>query len=261
MKQSKPIHWPLLAGLALGVVMLSSWTLPELVMPAYFYEVSSSGDTSLPRKKIHSNNRDYNQADLDKAMTELDKAMVDLDKNLKIDFSKMQKELKEAMEQVNKIDYEKISKEVQASLKQINLQQTKTEVDKAMHEAQVRLQEVDMKKIQQELNKAQEDLKSQKLAVHIDADKISREVTEGLSKARLGIEKAKKELAELKAFTNQLEKDGLIDKKKGYKIEIRNKKLIINGKEQPKEVNEKYQKYLDKEDFSISSDGEGTASV
>lgn len=243
MKQSKSIHWPMWAGLALGVVMLSSWTLPELVMPAYFYEVCSSGDTSLPRKKNHFNTRDYNQADLDKAMTELDKAMVDLNKDLKIDLSKMQIELKQALEQVNKIDYEKISKEVQASLKQIDWQKTQKEVDKAMHEAQARLQEVDMKK------------------VHIDADKISREVSEGLSKAKLGIEKAKKELAELKAFTNQLEKDGLIDKKKGYKIEIRNKKLIINGKEQSKEVNEKYQQYLDKEDFSISSDPEGTASV
>ncbi len=261
MKQTKSIHWPLWAGLTLGVVMLSSWTLPELVMPAYFYEVSQSGDTTQPGKRNHSNNRNYNQADLDKAMTELDKAMVDLDKNLKIDLSKMQIELKQAMEQINKIDYEKINKEVQASLKQIDWQKTKAEVDKAMHEAQVHLQEVDMKKIQKELNKVQENLQSQKIMAHIDADKISRDVTEGLSKARVGIEKAKKELAEMKAFTNQLEKDGLIDKKKGYKIEIKNKKLIINGKEQPKEVNDKYQKYLDKEDFSISSDAEGTASV
>uniref|UniRef100_UPI0013D883A8 hypothetical protein n=1 Tax=Citrobacter freundii TaxID=546 RepID=UPI0013D883A8 len=87
-------------------VMLSSWTLPELVMPSYFYEVSEAGDTSKPGKRSSFHNRYYNQEDLDHAMISIDKAMIDLDKNMKVDFAKMEKELKAAIEKVQHIDIE-----------------------------------------------------------------------------------------------------------------------------------------------------------
>ena len=75
-----------------------------------------------------------------------------------------------------------------------------------------------------------------------------------MAEAKEGIREAKKHIAELKAFVDELDKDGLIDKDKSYKIQIKNKKLFINGKEQSAEVNKKYSKYLDKEDYSIERD-------
>lgn len=237
--------WFPLAGITLAVILFTAWKTPDSAKPVSTFSFHYVKDTTAPGRKLHKGMRDYQADELDNAMKGLDKAMIDLDKNLNIDVAKMNMELKLAMEEVKKIDWEK----------------TKNEVAKAMHNAEIKLKEMDMKKIEADITRAKENLKKEKIVAHIDMDKIRKEVSESLAKAKTGIEKAKKELAELKAFTNSLEKDGLIDKKKGYRIEVKDKKLFINGKEQSKEVNEKYNKYLDKEDFSISSDGEGIAQI
>ena len=59
-----------------------------------------------------------------------------------------------------------------------------------------------------------------------------------------------------KDFTNELEKDGLIDKNKAYSLELKDGYLYINGKKQSKETTEKYRKYyMGKDHFKISMDG------
>lgn len=258
MKQTKTFAWKPLAGIAAVAFTLSAWASPEVGMPSYFDEFEKVQDTSRPSRKIRIE-QDYKQEDLDKAMKELDRAMIDLDKKLKIDFSKMDREIKLAMEQIKTVDAEKIAREVQASLKNIDWEKTSAEINRALKEVQVKFKEVDMKEINRELKKVNEELKAQNFSINMD--KIRDHVTEGLAQAKIGIKKAKEELAELKTLTDELEKDGLIDKKKGYRIEIKNKKLIINGKEQSQQVNEKYKKYLNKDDFSISSDGNGAYSM
>jgi hypothetical protein len=70
------------------------------------------------------------------------------------------------------------------------------------------------------------------------------------------MEKAMAEVKLLKEFTDELEKDGLIDKKKGYKVEVKDGELYINGTKQSKETTEKYRKYFKKDNFSISTDGD-----
>ena len=120
---------------------------------------------------------------------------------------------------------------------------------------------MDIKKIQRELEKAQENLQSEKLRSHIDMDNIKKTIDASLAHARTGIENAKKELALLKEFTELLEKDGLINKKKGFKIEIRNGEMYINGNRQSKEVNDRYRKFFKEEDYMISSDGEERSSI
>ena len=76
--------------------------------------------------------------------------------------------------------------------------------------------------------------------------------------AKESIEKAKKEMLEYKRFIDGLDKDGLIDKDKNYKIEYKNGELSINGKKQSVEVAKKYSSFLkDKKDFTIKKDDDG----
>jgi hypothetical protein len=90
---------------------------------------------------------------------------------------------------------------------------------------------------------------------------IKRSVDEGLKGARIGIENAKKELGLMKEFTETLETDGLINRKKGFKIEIKDNEMFINGTRQSKEVNDKYRKYFKNEDYTIKSNGDSISNL
>jgi phenylalanyl-tRNA synthetase alpha subunit len=123
------------------------------------------------------------------------------------------------------------------SLDQVDWQQIKSEISNALREADV------------EVNGAEnmDDLK-----MHLDKE---------LSKAKTGIAKAKTALTAMKEFTDNLEKDKLINKKKGYKIELKGSDMYINGTKQPKEVTDKYRKYFKAKDYSIVSDGDSISSM
>lgn len=220
-------------------------------------KTSHLSDTTRPTNK-QKPNKDYRIGDLDKAMQELDQAQLEMKNNIHIDMSNMEKEISQAMEQVKKIDFDKISQQVTASLKNINWDKTRAEVDKAMREAEIQMKKVDISK---EMEKAKQNLKSANL--NINMDEIKKTVEKSMAEARIGIEKAKKEIGQLKEFTITLEKDGLIDSKKGYRIEIKKGELYINGTRQSKEVSDKYRKYFKDhdDDFSISSDGEGISRI
>ncbi|TDO25414.1 hypothetical protein [Sediminibacterium goheungense] len=228
--------------LALAAISFSAWKVAdnrkENQQPdsGQFYQ-----DTTKTKKKYklrYDDDRDYKIRDLDKAMRELDKASLELDREIKIDMGKMEKELKKAMEEIKKIDVDKIQSEVR----------------KAMKEVELALKEIDFKEVDREMVKVKEELKSEKFKHDIDFSKITREVERGLAEAKEGINTAKKQLTRIKAFVDELDKDGLIDKDKNYKIQVKSHKLYINGKAQSEAVNKKYSKYLDDEDYSISKD-------
>ncbi len=166
----------------------------------------------------------------------------------KLDFSKMQKELDASL---SKIDFEKIQKEVDASLKKIDWQKMQTELNVAME----KVKQVDMKKVQEQINQAMANVEKQKLNMNLHADEIKEHVSKAMEKAKVSIEKAKVELKLMQEFTNELQKDGLIDKSKHYKIEVKDGELYINDVKQSKEVSDKYRKYYKKENYSIESDG------
>jgi hypothetical protein len=86
------------------------------------------------KKYTTGRDRDYKIGDLDQAMKELDRALSEMNVNMKIDFSKMDKEMKIAMDELKKVDFDKIGHEVAASLKKIDWDQTKVEVERAMRE-------------------------------------------------------------------------------------------------------------------------------
>ncbi len=253
--QTKNFAWLVLA---LAFITLISWKSGGSALPVKPFSLKSQVDTTPTRKK---DRREYKVGDLDQAMKELDRAMVDMDKNMKLDFSKMDREIKAAMDEIKKIDFEKIGHEVEAELKKVNWEEANIEIKKAMREAQKEINGIDMKEIKKEIEKAQKELSKEKIAANIDMQKIRESVDKGIAGARISIEKAKKEISQLKEFTESLEKDGLINRKKGYKVEIKNKEMYINGTKQSKEVNEKYKKYFREDDFVLRNDGEEISSL
>ena len=70
------------------------------------------------------------------------------------------------------------------------------------------------------------------------------------------LKKAKTELKDTKEMISEMEKDGLVDSKKGFELEYKDKVLYIDGKKQTEKVTEKYRKYFKKEHFKIRIDKE-----
>lgn len=251
--------WYALAALAFAAITFSSWKNGGSALPVKPFSINYQDDTTIRHKKEH---KEYRVGDLDQALKDLDKATIDIDKNMKLDFGKMEKEIKTAMDEVKKIDFDKIGNEVALELKKMDWSKTRAEIDKAMREVEIRMKEVDKQKIQAEIQKAKASINAEKLREPIDVDKIKKHVEEGLAQAKKGIEKAKKEIAQLKEFTEGLESDGLINRKKGYKIEIRDGEMYINGTKQSKEVNDKYRKYFkDEKNYTIRSDGDEVSHI
>ncbi len=259
MKTTKT-QWLSLTGIAFFAFILSSWQINGAGLPIQPYLIEQNQDTSPIRKKTYTN-RDYKIGNLDKDLKDLDQVMEKMENNTLIDFSKMEKEMNAAMAEIKKIDFTKISKEIKASMKDINWEKTRKDVDEAMRKAALQMKEVDMKNIEKEMEKAKSEMDIERKKTQFDMDHFRKNLEESLSKAKVGIQKAKQELLLLKEFTEALEKDGLIDKNKGYKVQIKNGEMYINGNKQSKEVNDKYRKYFKEEDYSIRSDGEEISSL
>ena len=94
--------------------------------------------------------------------------------------------------------------------------------------------------------------------IEADIKKIKPDIEKSMKDARRSIEKAKVELKAYKNFIEELDRDGLINKKETYKIEYRNGELIVNGKKQPAEVANKYKNFLNgRKDFTIKKEDDG----
>ncbi len=253
---------PLLAiALLVMCATFSAWQY----LPERNAETNKTGgeprDTTKPRKHHHSKD-EYRIGDIDEAMKSLDMEMASLDAQLKkLDFSKMEQDMKQAMKEIEKVDFAKIEREVNESLKNVDWKKMQADIDKAMQEVDVHMQELNLEKMHVNLEKMKVNLGKQQLKMSLDAGKIRKQVEEGMEHAKDGLDKAKEELQNLKAFTNELEKDGLINKKKGYFIKVDSGKLYINGKEQSTETYEKYKQYYHKGSFTIKSDGENNTSI
>lgn len=214
----------------------------------------SAGDTT-PARKYRSNDN-FRSRDLDHAIQDVDRAMLELDVDID---AQVKKELKRAMAEIKKIDFDKIGKDISVSLSKVNWDATQREVALAMEQASREIKNIDMKEVANNIDKAMSKLDMQELMNNIDVDIIGNSVAAGLSAAKLGLEKARTELARYKDFVHDLEKDGLIDRKKGYSIKVKDGELFINGTRQPREIQDKYSDFLKGKDFSISDDaGEPT---
>jgi hypothetical protein len=245
----------LAAGALCAIIVCGAWrsNAPEQLTRE---SGQSTQDTTPPRTKYYSDKNEF--GDIDKAMREMERAMADMPRNMNIEFGKMDKEIKQAMEEVKKVDFAKLDQEIKAAMKNIDWESIRRETDKAMREVEARLKEVDLKEVKVQMDKLKTELDAKKF---IDMESIQKSVEAGLAGARIGMEKAKAELAKFKEFIDTLDKDGLIDKKKAYRVETRNDELYINGTKQSKETTDKYRKYFHEEDFTIKSDGEGVERI
>ena len=192
--------------------------------------------------------------DIDKALIELDNAHLEVEKSLKnIDWKKMETEIQESMKKLE-IDMAKMKVDIEKSLKEVDAAKIKADIDAS-------LAKIDWKKVETEIEKVKSvDFEK----IKTDLAKMQPEIEKSMKQAHESIEKAKAELKEYKTFLDDLEKDGLIDKKGSYIIEHKNSQLIINGKLQSAEVYNKYRTFLEKhgkitikktaDDFNIDKD-------
>lgn len=209
--------------------------------------------------------RDWNK-DIQKAMNELQnnsaKMQAELDQAMKnFDAQKMQLEMQKAMKEV---DLQKVKSELQANLEKVDMQQVKEEIAKAM-------KQIDAEKLQADLNASISKIDMEKMKAEMEKVKdvnfkqveenlknIQPQIEKSMQSAKESIEKAKKDLQAYKGFIDDLDKDGLINKKDQYKIQYKNDELIINGKTQPAETTKKYENFLKgHKDFTIKKEADG----
>jgi exonuclease VII large subunit len=173
--------------------------------------------------------------------------MLALERHIKsIDLSEIEQQLNKEFD-ANHI--QKIEKEVNESLNKIDWEKVQSDLKKAVSQAK----QLEAEQVKQNMNQLKLELEKQKEHFQIDGKKLRIQVEEGVQKAMEGMQKAKEELNEINKLTNTLEKDGLIDKNKPFKTEVRNGELFINGTKQSTEVNEKYKSYFKLNDYSIDN--------
>ncbi len=218
----------------------------------------SSSDTTKPGK--HSTYKNASGVkDLDEAMKEIEAAMKKLEIEMKqLDLGKIEKEIKESM---GKLDMKKLQAEIKASIDKIDWKKIKEDMDRSLREAELNMKQVDFSKLEKEMAELEEKLSKQQFDLKINAEKISNDVKAGMERAREGMEKAMTELKFMEEFTNELEKDGLIKKNKGYKVQVKDGELYINGTKQSKETSDKYRKYFKKDNFTINTNGDGIIEI
>ena len=224
-------------------------------------ETTEYEDTTTPRKRNGIENGQLDDK-IEKAMDNLDRQMKQLDLQMKkIDFSKMQKDIDASL---SKIDFDKIGREIDVAIKKIDWDKIESEMSdtiKKVKKLEMNKVKLDMEKARAQITKQREAMKLQDGKVRLQVEKAMEQAWENMKDARKNMEKAREELNAMREFTDELEKDGLIDKKKGYRIEIKNNELYLNDKQQPKEVTEKYRKYFKKDNYTIISEGTGRARI
>ena len=261
----------LLACFCIAVISALAWQKNDKNTKntlTYKYE---QRDTAVPKRDKYDSN-EFRIKDLNISLKELDNSLKELSLDLKGINIEIAQSIKEALAEINieniakdveiqlkNIDVEKIKQEVEKELKEIDVQKIKAEVDKELKE--IDLQKINIE-VQQSLKEAQQELKKidtkklqnemKELQLKLNKSEFKEELDNALKNAQKEIEKAKQELTDLKNFTTDLEKEGLVDRKKGYSIEwTKDGDLIINGKTQPKEISDKYSRYYKKDGYKI----------
>lgn len=262
----------LVAGICIVGVVTSSWQRkedPRQDSARQHNEYKQEyKDTSQPN--IRGGRDSFQMQDFDAAVKDLDKAMQEVTVQMKqLDLQKINLEVNAAIKNINfeeinkqvelamkQVDFDKINKEVQASLDNIDMAKIKEQVNESLVKAKAEVAKVNTEKMAEEMKALKEKLNSDEFKAKIDGKKIQEQVDKAMKEARGSIEKAKKELQNYKDFTNELEKDGLIDKSKGYTLELKDGYLYIDGKQQSKETTEKYRKYyMGKDHFKLNMNG------
>ena len=229
-----------LVALPLAAVVICAWQNPRQNQQDSQKIFTQQKDT-VPGDR---HDDQFNMKELDKAMKELGENMNNLDLQLKDLDVNIDKQINESLA---KVDFDKIGKDIEASLKAVDWNNIQKEVDNSIQLAHDQIRKIDFDKINEEMKDLQKEFDSKEFKEQFNSEKLHKEIDDAIRKANEGIEKAKENLQQMKEFTNELEQDGLINRDKPNTIEWKNGNLIINGKEQPKSVADKYRKYYKKD--------------
>lgn len=204
----------------------------------------SKGNDSAASGKRSSDGAGWHLDQLDEQMKQLDIQMKNFDKQMEnFDSQKFQDEL-------NEVDFEKIDANIEKALKDIDIEKINKETaEKFTIENKTQMQE-----LRQQMEKLKGDLQKQQFKISLGQKKMKMDIEKTLKGARKSLKGAKDELKNLKSFTDVLEKDGLIDKSKAYKIEVKDGELFINDKKQSKETSDKHRQFYKKGNITINMD-------
>ncbi|MBK8496016.1 MAG: hypothetical protein IPL50_14140 [Chitinophagaceae bacterium] len=231
-------------------------------------KVSAGCADTIPDKEFMESMK---MKDFDKLQSELDRTLKQVDAELrKIDLSGIEKQIESSLKSVDmekimkdvelslqNIDMDKMMAGVSSSLKDIDIKHNSSEIEKALAEAKKEIEkakleitEIDKEAMKKEMANAEKEIEKARAEIKkIDLDKI-------MDEARTGIDKAKAELKLTKEMFTEMEKDGLINSKKGFSIAYKNKDLYIDGKKQPEKVTDKYRKYFKEDPYKITIEKE-----
>lgn len=260
MKINRNQRWSYAVAISLAAITFLGWRgIHNEQEPVQ--DKRSVTDTLLPIKKskskVYRHGRDYQLDEIETAMKQLELIGPTLQKEL----SGLNVTIANALKEINwksiQSDVDAALKEANAELKLIDWKKIELEVAQSMKEADKAMKEIDWKGIEKEVSDALAHVKVSEGALK-DIDKT---VQRAMEEAKKGIEIAKTEVKELRDFVYELDKDGLIDKDGSYEIKVKDHRLIIDGKEQSEEVNKKYERFLKKDDYSISKDKKNKTSI
>jgi len=252
----------LAACLLIGVLTLSFQDSPFVHS---MLEKTTPLQDTVPVKK-HRNS--MTMKEFDRLSENLDREITDEIK--KIDLAKIEQEVRASLKDV---DMDKIMKEVESSLKEIDTEKILAEVKKELDH--INFEDVNNETKQaldnasKELEKAKEEIKKiDKEAIKKEMENARLEIEKSreeikkidmpaiMKQAQEGINKAKTELKQIKTMFNEMEADGLVNAKQGFRIEYKDKYLYINGSKQSEQVTDKYRKYFKDDHFEITIDKE-----
>ncbi len=249
----------MLAGLLIIVVTASAWQLKDKKHPANDTTAANNAaaDTANPRQ--HDTDQDeYGMKGFDEAMKQLNVELKNIDFNFKGLDTTINNSVRLALAG---IDFAKIGKEASDAVNKIDWKELQNTINTSIKEAQEQVKNIDWGKINVEIKQAQEEV-NRELKNELGDGKLQKIIDDAMKNANEGLGEARQELRNWKDFTNGLEQDGLIDKKKGYKIEWKSDgSLYVNGNKQPKETADKYHKYCKEGGYTISNDGNETESL
>jgi hypothetical protein len=272
-----------LVGLLLIAVTTVAWQIDNKKKTDTTSEYHAARDTTQPKQRDNDQD-EFRMNELEDAMKKLDIEIGKLDLHMKDLDLQLSKQLSEAM---NKIDFEKMSRQINEQMKKIDVDKIKMDVNNSIEEAHHQLKKIDLEKmgndikddmrkidvdkIKTEVNNSIQQVHDQlkqidmqklrnetlELQQNFNSGKFKMQIQDAMKGAKQSMERAKQELQDMQEFTDQLEKDGLIDKKKGYNVEWKKEgDLYINGKKQTREISDKYSRYYKKDGYKIEMSGD-----
>jgi len=250
----------MLAGLLAIAVTAIAWQTKTKKQPHDTTATgnAANGDTTRPRKHV-TDQDDFGLNGLDESLRNIDINLKNIDFNFKDLDTTIEKSVREALAN---IDFKEIGRQTSEALDKIDWKEMQNTINKSITEATSEIKKIDWDKINAEIKEATDKVNSKEFKEEFNGKNLQQIIDNAMEKATEGLDNAKAELKMWKGFTNDLEKDGLIDKKKGYKIEWKDDgSLFINGKKQSKEVTDKYNKYYKEGGYTLSNDGDEAESL